>query len=60
MNKLIEDNTQLTKEIEHLKSRTIALYNDNKTLFKYKNELEKINEELKQQLSYGSTNTLQS
>ena len=58
LDKLIEDNTQLTKEIENLKSKTIALYNDNKTLFKYKNELEKINEELKKQISNSPSNLL--
>lgn len=59
LDKLIEDNTQLTKEIENLKSKTIALYNDSKILFKYKNELEKINEELKQQLSYSPSDEIQ-
>ena len=58
LDKLIEDNTQLTKEIENLKSKTIALYNDSKILFKYKNELEKINEELKQQLSYSPSDEI--
>lgn len=50
LDKLIEDNTQLSKENELIKSKAIALYNDNKILFNYKNELEKINEELKQKL----------
>ena len=50
LDKLIEDNTQLSKENEIIKSKAIALYNDNKILFNYKNELEKINEELKQKL----------
>ena len=44
------NNTQLSKENEIIKSKAIALYNDNKILFNYKNELEKINEELKQKL----------
>ena len=51
LDKLIEDNTQLSKEIEIIKSKAVALYNDNKILYKYKNELEKINKELKQKLS---------
>ena len=33
-----------------IKSKMVALYNDNITLYKYKNELEKIINELKQQL----------
>ena len=51
LDRLIEDNTQLSKEIEIIKSKAIALYNDNKILYNYKNELEKINGELKQKLS---------
>ena len=57
LDKLIEDNTQLSKELEIIKSKTIALYNDNKILFKYKNELEKINEDLKKQLLNKDSNT---
>ena len=51
LDKLIEDNTQLSKENEIIKSKSIVLYNDNKQIFNYKNQLEKLNEELKMQLS---------
>ena len=51
MDKLIEDNTQLSKENEIIKSKSIVLYNDNKLIFNYKNQLEKLNEDLKMQLS---------
>ena len=58
LDKLIEDNTQLSKEIEVIKSKMVALYNDNKTLYKYKNELEKLNGVLKQQLSNKELNQI--
>ena len=53
LDKLIEDNLILNKEIEKYKMNIIDLYNDNKILLEKNNELQNMNEELKQQLSNG-------
>ena len=53
LDKLIEDNIILNKEIENYKMKIIDLYNDNKAILDKYNELQNINLELKQQLSKG-------
>ena len=53
LDKLIEDNLILNKEIEKYKMNIIDLYNDNKILLEKNNELQNMNGELKQQLSNG-------
>ena len=54
LDKLIEDNTLLNKEIITIKNKIIDLYNDNKALFNKFNESEKINKFLKQKLEQNN------
>ena len=51
LDKLIEDNIILNKEIENCKLKIVDLYNDNKIIIQKNNELQNINEKLKQTLS---------
>jgi len=51
LDKLIEDNIILNKEIENCKLKIVDLYNDNKIIIQKNNELQNINEKLKQALS---------
>ena len=51
LDKLIEDNFILNKEIENCKLKIVDLYNDNKIIIQKNNELQNINEKLKQTLS---------
>ena len=56
MDKLIEDNIILNKEIENYKMKIVNLYKDNKIILEKNNELQNINEELKQKLTKGFSN----
>ena len=51
LDKLIEDNIILNKEIENCKLKIVDLYNDNKIIIQKNNKLQNINEKLKQTLS---------
>jgi hypothetical protein len=51
LDKLIEDNIILNKENENCKLKIVDLYNDNKIIIQKNNELQNINEKLKQTLS---------
>ena len=56
LDKLIEDNIILNKEIENYKMKIVNLYKDNKIILEKNNELQNINEELKQKLTKGFSN----
>ena len=59
LDKLVMDNTQLNKEIEMLKDKIINLYEDNKLLYNYNNELEKEIEELRAKLTNNDGESIQ-
>ena len=51
LDKLIGDNIILNKEIENYKTKIVDLYKDNKIILEKNNELQNINNELRQKLS---------
>ena len=56
LDKLIEDNIILNKEIENCKIKIVDLFNDNKIILEKNTELQQINEQLKQQISNNFSN----
>ena len=59
LDKLVMDNTQLNKEIEMMKEKIINLYEDNKLLYNYNNELEKEIEDLKTKMTNNDGESIQ-
>ena len=59
LDKLVMDNTQLNKENEMMKEKMINLYEDNKLLYNYNNELEKEIEDLKTKMTNNDGESIQ-